>query len=252
MNNQIDQDQTTSTLKTRARALGLAGVLAHWNIVAQAPWLPELLAYEEQERARRSLLRRTKAARLGRFAPMSAFQWTWPKVIDHARIESLFSLTWIEEAGNIILFGPQGLGKTMIAKNLAATAIEHGYSALFITASELLHDLASQHTPSALTTRLRHYARPHVLVIDELGYLSSRLEHADLLFELVNRRYEQKPIILTSNKHFAEWPAVFGNATSVTAIVDRLIHRADMLRIEGDSYRLKEGTERNKRTITKK
>ena len=157
----------------------------------------------------------------------------------------MLTLEFVGEAANVLIVGQSGAGKTMIAKNLAHQAVVHGYSALFITASELLNDLAAQSTGTALTRRLRHYCRPQVLVIDELGYLATSNEYADLLFELVTRRYQEKPIVLTSNKPFAEWTDVFPNATCTVALVDRLIHKAEVLKITvEESFRLKEARER--------
>lgn len=237
-------ENTPDFLKRRAQALGLYGLLAHWEAVAGQQWLPTVIEYEESERTRRSLERRSKNAKLGRFKLMADFDWRWPAEIDRNLIEQLFSLEFIKEPANIIIIGENGSGKTMLAKNLAQHAVVSGYSALFVSASELLNDLAAQGTGSALTRRLRHYCRPHLLVIDELGYLASSAEHADLLFEVVTRRYQNKPIILTSNKAFTAWSEVFPSASCVVALVDRLIHKAEVVKISADSYRLKEAKER--------
>jgi DNA replication protein DnaC len=127
----------------------------------------------------------------------------------------------------------------MIAQNLAYQAIRKGY-----TASELLNDLAAQDTGSGLLRRLKRYCRPDLLVIDEVGYLASSNRHGDLLFEIVTRRYQEKSILITTNKPFAEWSAVFPSAGCVTTLVDRLTHNADIVKIAGESYRLKESNER--------
>jgi DNA replication protein DnaC len=244
MNLTTTDDTAHEGFKRRARALGLCGLLAHWEAVVNEQWLLTLIQYEESERARRSLERRSKSAKLGRFKLMADFDWRWPTEIDRELIEQLFTLEFIREPANVIIIGENGCGKTMLAKNLAQHAVVNGYSALFVSASELLNDLAAQGTGSALTRRLRHYCRPHVLVIDELGYLASSCEHADLLFELVTRRYQNKPIILTSNKAFTAWSEVFPSASCVVALIDRLIHKAEVIKISADSYRLKEAKER--------
>lgn len=232
-------------LKQRAHRLGLFGVLSKWSDVAGEPWLPMLLECEESERSRRSLERRTRNAKLGRFKSLADFEWTYPVQIDRELIDQLLTLDFVTEPANVLIIGENGAGKTMLAKNLAHHAIVNGYSALFISASELLNDLAAQPTGSALMRRLHHYCRPQVLVIDELGYLASSSEHADLLFELVTRRYQQKPIVLTSNKSFTDWAEVFPNAGCVVALVDRLIHKAEILTIKvRESYRHKEARER--------
>ncbi|MCG5052848.1 MAG: ATP-binding protein [Myxococcales bacterium] len=141
---------------------------------------------------------------------------------------------------NLILVAPQGLGKTMIAKNVAHQAILHGHSVLSVTAAELLMDLSSQDSPRGLDRRLRHYAQPALLVCDELGYLSYDNRNADLLFQVVSRRYENKSILLTTNLPFSDWPSIFPNATCAIALIDRIIHHADIIPIEGDSFRRRE------------
>ena len=227
----------------RAKALKLYGLLGHWDEVEGQPWLDDLLTWEEQERSRRGLESRMRRARLGAFKPLADFDWKWPKKIDRAQIEDLFQFEWLESATNVVLAGPNGIGKTLIAKNLAAQAVIRGATARFITASELLNTLAEQDSSFNLQRKLTLFCRPHVLVVDELGYLSYDTRHADLLFEVVSRRYEKRPLVITTNKPFSEWGDVFPNATCVVTIVDRLVHRCEVVPIEGDSYRLKESKE---------
>ncbi|HXH28419.1 MAG TPA: IS21-like element helper ATPase IstB [Candidatus Polarisedimenticolia bacterium] len=227
-------------LRRRAQRLGLYGVLSDFDALCQQPWLEPLLAREEAERARRSLQRRIQSARIGRFKDMADFDYRWPRKLDREQLDDLFSLAWVRQAANVILVGPNGVGKTMIAQNLAYQAVLDGATALFLTASELLNDLAAQEGTSALQRRLRRYCHPRLLCIDELGYLAYDQRHADLLFQVVSRRYEHSSILLTTNKPFSEWGEVFPSATSVVTLVDRLVHRADILQIDADSYRLKE------------
>ena len=144
----------------------------------------------------------------------------------------------------MILIGPNSTGKTTIAKNLAHLALLGGYTARFATASAMLNDLAAQDSAPALNRRLRHYCRPALLVCDELGYLSYDARYADLLFEVVTRRYQHRSTIITTNKPFSEWNQVFPNAASVVTIIDRLVHKAEIITIDGDSYCLKEAKER--------
>ena len=154
------------------------------------------------------------------------------------------SLKFIEEKANVVLVGPNGIGKSMLVKNVAHQALIHGKTVRFTTAGELLGDLAALDSDMALRRRLRHYAAPDVLVIDEIGYLSYSNRHADLLFELVSRRYQHKSTVVTTNRAFVDWGEVFPNAACVVSLIDRLMHRAEVVRIDGESYRAKEAEER--------
>lgn len=235
------------SLKLQAQALKLHGLLAHWPEIQDQPWLPNLLDWEQQERARRGRERRLRCAGLGAFKPFADFDLSWPKKIDRALLQDLFRLDWLDHATNVVLVGPNGVGKTMIAKNLAHQAALAGASVRFFTVSEMLNTLADQLSSGSLHRKLAFFCRPQLLVLDELGYLSYDARHADLLFEVVSRRYLQRPILLTTNKPFAEWSEVFPNASSVVTLVDRLVHRCEVLSIAGDSYRLKESKEEARR-----
>jgi DNA replication protein DnaC len=202
--------------------------------------LEEIARLELEERARRSVERRLSRARLGRFKPMADFDWDWPKSIDRSALERVLRLDFIERGENVVLVAPQGLGKTMIAKNIVHDAVLKGATALFVTASDLLLDLSKRETARALENRLRHYTRPLVLAIDEIGYISYDNHAADLLFQIVTRRYERRSIVMTTNLAFSEWHTAFPNATCATALIDRLTHHCEILRIEGQSYRRRE------------
>jgi len=239
-------------LQQRAQALHLNGLLAHWPEAASAGWVEPLLQWEEDERSRRSLERRLKGAHIGPFKALCDFDWQWPKRCDRGALEELMALDFLKAATNVVLQGPNGVGKSTLAKNLAHQAVVHGHTVLFTTAGQMLGDLAALDSDSALRRRLRHYTTPDLLVIDEVGYLSYSNRHADLLFELISRRYEAKSTLVTTNRPFAEWSEVFPNAACVVSLVDRLVHNAEVISIEGDSYRLKEAKERSDQRAKKR
>jgi DNA replication protein DnaC len=239
---------TTSNLEAvcnELRRLALYGLATHVESLINEPWLGRVIEIEATERARRSLKRRLDDARLGSFKPIADFDWDWPEKCERTLIEELMSLAFIEEAANAIFVGNKGLGKTMLIKNIAYQAILLGHSARFTLASDMLHDLAAQDSSISLARRLRRYTGPSILCVDEVGYLSYDARYADLLFEVVTRRYEQRrAILVTTNKVFGEWGEVFPNASCVSTLIDRLLHRAEIVVLEGESYRLKEAKER--------
>jgi DNA replication protein DnaC len=236
-------------LRAQATELRLHGLLAHWDELMGQPEteqrVRQWLCWESIERANRSLERRLGQAHLGSFKPLADFDWGWPKECDRAAIEELMSLQFMADASSIVLFGNNGVGKTMVALNIVHQAVLQGHTALCTTAGLMLSELAALDSDSALRRRLQHYSAPDLLLIDEVGYLSYSNRHADMLFELVSRRYLHKSTIVTTNKRFADWGEVFPNAACVVSLVDRLMHRAEVIRIEGESYRAKEAEERD-------
>jgi DNA replication protein DnaC len=234
-------------LRRHAQQLGLFGLLHEWERYRDKPWLAELFEIETRERTRRGLERRLRQAKLGAFKPMADFDWSWPKQIDREHVEDCLALRFLDEKANVVLVGPNGIGKTMIAQNIAYAAVLRGISVLRVNASEMLSDLSRQDTSSALQRRIRLYTSPGLLVLDEVGYLAYDLRAGDLFFEVVSRRHQARPIVLTTNRTFAEWNEVFPNSSCVTALVDRLLHKAEIVKLAGLSYRTKEAEERNLR-----
>jgi DNA replication protein DnaC len=204
----------------------------------------KIVELELLEKQKRSAERRLNDARLGRFKMMADFDWLWPKEIDRLAVESLFNLKFMREKENIILAGAQGLGKSMIARNLGQTAVLQGFSTLFTSASELVADLGNQESIPALHRRLKRYYKPDLLIIDEIGYLSFDIKAADLMFDVISRRYETASIVMTTNLAFKDWHTIFPAASCLVALLDRLTHHSEVLTIKGDSYRTKEAKEK--------
>jgi DNA replication protein DnaC len=242
---------TRAELESTLKRLRLVGCLARLDELEGQEWLARLVSIESEERTRRSLENRTRISGIGSFKPLVDFDWAWPKKVDRALIDELLTLRFVGEGANVVLLGPNGVGKTMLLKNLADRALRAGHPVVVRSASDLLADLARQESSVARARRLRAYVAPALLCIDEVGYLSYDTRHADLLFEVITRRYDKgKSIVLTTNKPFGEWPSVFPNAGCVVTLVDRLLHRAEVVAIEGESYRLREAQERQQRRTT--
>lgn len=209
--------------------------------------LRQMARDELQFRNQRSLERRIRSSKVGRVKPLADFDWDWPKSIDQAGISKLFDLDFIKESRNVLFCGPEGVGKTMLAKNLAHTAATQGYSSLYTTASNMIVNLQAGETAGIFRARLRSYLRVDLLVIDEIGYLSFNNQAADLLFDVITKRYEKNSIVVTTNLAFHDWGKIFPGASCVTAMIDRFTHHCDIFNINAKSYRLHEAKESQKK-----
>lgn len=244
--------QTTSILErlhTTLCSLGLSEVdavlEAHLERAARqecayADFLAELLACEVMARQDRHLKNRLRQARLPVVKTLSEFDFAFQPSIEERQIRELRTLRFVHEAENVVFLGPPGVGKTHLAVGLTVEAIRAGFSAAFMTAHDLVSDLGKAAREGKLNQRLRAYVTPKVLVIDEMGYLPLDEVGATLFFQLVSARYERGSILLTSNKSYSDWGAVFGDPVIATAVLDRLLHHSTTLNIRGESYRLKE------------
>jgi DNA replication protein DnaC len=250
MNSPAPKTKTTmnNNLAAQLRQIGLIAVpgplddfIAH---AIKARWsahqlLEELVKVEAAERSRRSLERRLRNSGIKSFKPIADFDWSWPSQIEREVIERTLTLDFLAESRNLVLVGRNGLGKTMIDQNICHQAVLAGHSVLFRSAAALLEELHRQ-TPEGRRRKFRTYANVGLLCIDDVGYLSFDDKAADLLYEVINRRYERRPVILTTNRPFKEWNEVFPNATCIVTLLDRLLHHADVTLIEGESYRVRE------------
>ena len=207
---------------------------------AYADFLLEVLTTEKEFRTARIMQTRTRMASLPYAKTLAQFDFLFQPSIDERQIKELQTLRFISESGNVILLGPPGVGKTHIAVGLVMEAIRGGFGAYFITANDLVNDLGKAAREGKLDQRMRQYTRPKVLIVDEVGYLPLDPIGATIFFQLVSARYERGSIILTSNKSYTDWGAVFGDQTIAAAILDRLLHHSTTINIRGESYRLKE------------
>jgi DNA replication protein DnaC len=199
----------------------------------------KLVALERRERDLRNLARRTKRATLGNFTPLDRFDWNHPRSANRSLYEQLLALDFVEKGDNVLLRGPSGVGKTTLAQNLGLAALEHGYTVRFTTLASALADLLKQESLPALDRRLRRYTGPDLLILDELGYLPCDNRSADLLYNIVSRRHEQRSTIITTNLPFKQWGTVFPGAACVAALVDRFVQHCHVLDIEAESWRQK-------------
>ena len=205
-----------------------------------ADFLADLLGTETAARRERYLRARTRLAHLPFQRTLEQFDFRFQPSIDKRQVRELATLTFVSEAANVLLLGPPGVGKTHLAVALSLRAIEQGFGVYFVRAQDLLEDLRRAQADHRLDRRLRVYLAPKLLVIDEFGVWSYDRVAATALFSLISARYERGSIILTSNKGFAEWGEVLGDAVIATAILDRLLHHSHVLNIRGESYRLRE------------
>jgi DNA replication protein DnaC len=207
-------------------------------------FLTHLVDGEVLLRRERSTQRRIRLARFPVIKTLDQFHWAWPKKINRLQVQNLFRLDFIDDKANVIFLGGVGLGKSHLATALGYCACLKGHSVVFATAVDVINTLAAAQTAGRLKQELNKYLKPKLLILDELGYLPIDKLGADLLFQIISQRYEQGAIVITSNRVFKKWPEIFNNDSTLTsAILDRLLHHAETVIIEGKSYRMKDQIE---------
>ncbi len=202
-------------------------------------FLDGLLREELDAKQKRRVTMGIKIAHFPVVKTLEEFDFKFQPSVDGKLVRELATGRFIAQAENVLLFGPPGVGKTHLAIAMGRAAIEAGHSVLFVTATALIAALAKAHAEGHLADQLTFYAKPKLLLIDELGYLPLERSSAHLFFQLVARRYERGSILLTTNQPVTDWGHVFGDETIAAAILDRLLHHSHTLVIKGESYRLK-------------
>lgn len=207
-------------------------------------YLNSLMEGEVSLRQERAVQRRIKLARFPVIKTLAQFNWTWPKKINQLHVQNLFRLKCIEDKTNVIFLGGVGLGKTHLSTALAYAACLKGHSVLFATAIDIINTLSAAQRTGRLKLEMKKHLKPSLLCIDELGYFPLDKTGADLLFQIISHRYEKGSIVLTTNRAFKHWPEIFNNDSTITsAVLDRLLHHAETIVIEGQSYRMKDQIE---------
>jgi DNA replication protein DnaC len=225
-------------LREHYQALAEHAVQEHWTHTA---YLARVLEGECQRRRENRIQRRVQAARFPVLKPLETYNWSWPKKIDRVQIQDLFRLAFLDTHANVIFLGGVGLGKTHLATALAHQACLEGHSVLWASTVDMINTLIAAHAAQRLKPELKKYLTPRLLVLDEIGYLPIDKQGADLLFQVISGRYERGSILLTTNKPFKQWASIFNNDnTLASAVLDRLLHHAETIVIEGTSYRMKD------------
>ncbi len=208
-------------------------------------YLEKLADGETALRKDRATQRRIQMSRFPVIKTLDQFSWSWPTHLNRLQVQNLFRLQFIKDKSNIIFLGGVGLGKTHLATALGYSACLKGHRVLFATAVDIINTLAAARKAGVMKQELKKYTRPALLVIDELGFLPIDKTGADLLFQVISLRYEQGAVIITSNRAFKDWPEIFNNDSTLTsAILDRLLHHAETVLVEGKSYRMKDKIEK--------
>jgi len=248
-NSQLSLAVSTDDLERHLQDLKLAFIVEHYGELAQQAahkqcshieYLGQLVEGEAHRRRDRATQNRIRLARFPVIKTRDQFRWDWPTQINRALVQQHFTLSFLKDHMNLLYLGNVGLGKTHIAIALGYEACLKGHSVLFTSAIDVINTLTTAKSTGRLKQEIKKYAKPALLIVDELGYLPIDKSGADLLFQVISVRYEQGSTLITSNRAFKDWPKIFNNDSTLTAaLLDRLLHHAETVVIEGKSYRMK-------------
>lgn len=238
------------------KSLCLGRTAQHWRRLAEtaakqrqphADYLAELVALEVQGRRESRIERRLKDARFPLLKTLDAFDFAAQPAIDRDAICELARGEFVAERRNVVFVGGIGTGKTHLAIALGIACCQQERRVRFTTAAELTNTLVEAQREGRLARKIEQYARFEVVVLDELGYVPFDKTGADLLFGFISKVYEQRSLIVTTNLPFAKWGEVFLDATAAAAVIDRIVHHATVLKIDGESFRLRAAAKRSEK-----
>ena len=229
------------------QALKLRGILANLDeLISEAEterqsyigFLKQVLKRELEDKAERKYRRSISAAHFPVMKGVEGFEFGRVKGITKSRVIQLLDFSWIDKKENVLFFGPPGLGKTHLSIALGFEAIKKGYTVCFERVSNLMKILKTAELQRSSNFRLKRILKSDLFIIDEIGYTPIERREANLFFNLISEMYEKESIIITSNKSFSVWAEMMGDEVMTTAMLDRLLHHANIFTLEGESYRL--------------
>jgi DNA replication protein DnaC len=251
--NETHADADADALRSHLCALNLPFMLENYQAVAQTAadkhwshieYFTEMLRGEAAARDDRRVQRYIKLARFPVLKTLDQFDWNWPTKINRLLVQNLFHLDFVAKHANVVFISGTGLGKSHLMSALGHTACLRGHSVLFTGAIDIINSLSAAHAAGSIKRALNHYIKPQVLCIDELGYLPIDKFGADCLFQIISHRYERGATLITTNRVYKQWASIFDkDAVLTSALLDRLLHHAETVLIEGKSYRSKDQIE---------